>query len=1011
MDERRSPTLTVGDLMVDHAVNPLGIGNTSPQFYWTLSDPTVRGQKQTAYRIGVASSAQKLAADDYDLWDSGKVESDETVGIRYAGRPLAASTPCFWQVTVWDKDKMTAVSEPAFFETGLTDGFGKAIFITRDQSAGGIVDADFFGANWIWLLDGDRFDEAKEGKESFYKRVTLSDGIVSAVLLYTADDYGTVYLNGQKVHEAQNVPNRWRTGNAVDVTDRLVCGENEISADIVNTSTGFGGFLCKLQVTYRDGSRDEFVTDGSWLCRRDGDWAAPDQAVAYGGFPWENGVTVPPFVAGANFGAPIVKKEFTLENKEVAYARAYATAAGLYVLQLNGRKVGDDFLTPGFTEYGKHLMAQTFDITDLLQKKNTVCFTLGNGWYIGAVGAAFGGRFPALLAKLVITYKDSTRQVIDTDESWLCTLDGPVVENDLFNGESYDATRTEFSYAPVTAVNAEDLKIGDVIAQTPGTNIRCMDAREPVAVTEPQEGKFVYDFGQNLAGVVEITVKAPAGTLVTIRHAEMLNDGSRGSDGAPGTLYTTNLRTAKATDTYRCGGKTETYAPSFTYHGFRYAELSGIRKEDIVSVRALVLYSALNDTSTFSCSDERIDRLALNAYWGQRSNFLSVPTDCPQRDERMGWSGDAQIFVGTAAYQMDVKGFYTQYLMDLNDCQRDNGAYPDCAPASDRPSYNGSGHGGWADAGIIIPYTIALRYGDRSLVAAHYDNMARYIDYLVKDAGDYIRNTQFAYGDWLSFDSSTPVELCDTAYCAYVTHLMSVMAGWLGKDADAAVFEEHSRKFKAAWNKKYLASDGRTHCDSQTSYVLGLHFEIIPEDLRERAAARLDERIRENQNKLTTGFMGVSYLLPVLCKYGYVDTAFALLMQTECPSWLYPVTQGATTVWERWDSYSEKGFGDAGMNSYNHYSYGSVMEWVYSSLLGITCEDGWKHFLLKPLWGGGLTHAKGSYRSVNGTVESGWVKEGGTVTYRCVVPANTTATLILPNETHELASGTYTFRV
>lgn len=1018
-EEGYSPTLKVENIMVDYAVDPMGIDNKTPAFFWSLSDPSVRGQKQTAYRIVVSTTEEKAQNGQGDVWDSGMVLSNITSQVPFGGK-LSPSTRYFWRVMVWDKDEKIACSEVARFETGLMEtGFEGARFIAQDLSDDHFVDFTLDGANWIWLLDGDKFHLAKEGGEYFVGTLVLSEKeITSALLAFTIDDYGTIYVNGTKVFTAEPTSDRWKLGNVVNITECLTSGENRIAAEVVNAATGFGGFLAKIQIKFSDGSKEYFVTDTSWLCTRKAahegfeksdfqpvGWSAPDQSVEYGGFPWGDGVSLPTTAMGADQGgsAPILRKSFFLYQKDVRFARVYATAAGLYSMELNGRKVGDDYLSPGFTEYGDHLMYQTFDVTGLLkEQENILTATLGNGWYIGAIGASFRGRFPAFLMKLLVTYTDGTTQVIVTDETWEMTLDGSVIENDLFNGESYDATRdpSSFTYAPVSCVTREDLNIGTICSQIAGTNIRCMDTLEPVCLTRPTENTLIYDFGQNLSGVVEITVKGKRGTRVILRHGEMLNDGSNGSDGPNGTLYTTNLRTAKATDVYICTGGTDTWSPVFTYHGFRYVEITGIGEEDILCVKAKVLYSALVDSSTFTCSNKLLERLSSNAYWGQRGNFLSVPTDCPQRDERMGWSGDAQIFVGTAAYQMDVKRFYEQYLMDLNDCQRENGAYTDCAPAANRPGYSGEGHGGWADAGIIIPYTLVLRYGDLSIVEKYYDNMGRYIEYLVKDAGDFIRNTQFHYGDWLSFGEDTPVELCDTACCAYVCHLMSIMAGWLGKQTDAAHYENYFQRFRSAWNETYLKENGRTTADTQTSYVLGLYFNIIPEDKKKMAAARLNEKIRQNGDRLTTGFMGVSYLLPTLCDYGYVDTAFALLEQTACPSWLYPVTQGATTIWERWNSYNQEiGFGDAGMNSYNHYSYGSVMEWVYGYLLGIRVDEktvGFEHFVLAPTLGGSLTYAKGSYKSIHGWIESGWKICEGEVLYTCVVPANTRATIQLP---------------
>ncbi len=841
---KTSGKAVISSLTVDYLTNPVGIDSDTPLFSWNMAD-TVRGQKQTAYQIMVSDSYEGLLRGEYNVWDSGRVESDQSLAVPYAGNALTPGTRYYWQVQVWDKDGKNCLSQDkCYFETGLMEG-------------------GFSDAQWI-----------------------------------------------------------------------------------LQTKSG-----------------------------------------------------------GATGAAPIMRKIFKLDKsaRDIESARIYATAAGLYELYLNGDKLGDDFLNPGSTQYDQHVLYQTYDVTELLKSgENTVSAQLGNGWWAGMAGLVFNKQYPAFISKTVIKYKDGSVQTVVTDGTWEYTTDGPITENDIYNGETYVATRTEkeYDYEPVTVQTAEELGVGEITSQIAGT-IKCMQVIEPVNITEPEHNVFVYDFGQNMAGVVEITVKGEKGTVVTIRHGEVLNNGETNGDGAYGTLYTANLRAAQATDKYVCAGTgEETWHPSFTFHGFRYAEISGIDWEDIVSVKALVLYTDMDDTSSLVTSNEKVNKLERNAYWGMRSNFLSVPTDCPSRNERFGYLGDAQVFCGTSMYYMDTAAFYNQYIMDILDCTQDIGIFPNSAPGAYKDVYQAA-HGAWADGGIIIPYTAYVRYGDITTLEECYPAMQRYIEYMKGQAGsDYIRDNMGQYGDWLNANDPTPVGTVDTAYCAYTTSLMADVARWLGKDDDSRMYEELSQKYKDAWVREYMNSDGSTVCNSQTSYVLALYFDIVPDELREACAAKLAELIRNNGNKLTVGFIGVSYLLPALCDNGYTDVAFDLLLQEDYPSWFYQINKGATTIWERWDAITtDNSFQDVNMNSFNHFAFGSVMEWGYAYLGGIKCDTeapGFKHFILQPCVGGGLTSAQAEYDSMYGLIKSAWTSEDGKLTYTCTVPANTTATLYLP---------------
>ncbi len=1005
---------SVTALRVNYEKEPDCIDDT-PVFSWA-TDCTVRGTYQKSYRIKVAESEADLKKDEL-VWDSGRVESGESVNIKYGGA-LEASKRYFFTVTVENGKGETVTSDVSSFETGLReDGFSGASWIRLSGGGGGSLT----GAKWIWNYGGQNHGEIQPGTQYFRYAFDLRDPdkIVSARLCFTADDYGKAYINGETVADKPNVTDGWQSGASVDVV-KYLSAHNVIAAYAVNTGVGYAGIIARLAVTYEDGSSVTVVSDGKWKFSAteqngfekpdfdDSDWKNPDTAITYGEHPWASNVN---FSSNNGASAPMVRCEFTADKK-IASARLFATAAGLYAPYINGTKVGDTALDPGKSEYQVRVMYQSYDVTSLVHEgKNAIAAMLGRGWYIGAY-SPYGGTSPAFLCKLVIDYEDGSRKTVVTDESWKAYGSGPITYDDIFNGENYDARKElpgwsdagfdDSSWSGAAAVTAAELGIGKVTAQLSG-QVRVMDTVQAKERTNPSKNTYIYDFGQNLTGVVRIKVKGNAGQTVTLRHGEMLNDGNAGSDGPAGTLYTTNLRTAQATDRYTLKGDEngETYTPTFTYHGFRYVEITGLKEPlECGDVTALVLYSDMEDTGKIETSDELINQLVSNTYWGQRGNFLSNPTDCPQRDERMGWSGDAQIFCGTAAYNMNVKAFFDKYITDLNDCQRSDGAYTDVAPGANRAQYTGSGNSAWGDAGVIIPWIMYTRYGDMSYIEKYYSNMKRYIKYLVGVSSGYIKRNS-AYGDWLSIGENTNMAVTDTAYCVYVCDLMTEMAKLTGNNTDAEKFAEFAKNFREAWRKNFVRKGGILKSDTQTSYVVALRFGILPEEDRAEAAAKLNEKIVKNGNKLTTGFIGVSYLLPVLCEYGYTDTAFKLLQQKEYPSWLYPVLQGATTIWERWNSYTiESGFGNAGMNSFNHYSYGSVTEWMYSYLLGIACEESspaFKEFTLRPTAGGTLTHVSGSYESMYGTIKSEWKADGGVITeYKCTVPANTTATLYLP---------------
>ncbi len=687
-------------------------------------------------------------------------------------------------------------------------------------------------------------------------------------------------------------------------------------------------------------------------------------------------------------------------NSPVRSATLYVTALGLYEARLNGKRVGDHVLAPEWTDYNKRVCYQAYDVTPLLHTgDNTLGALLADGWYAGHLGnGGFQqyGTVPALLAQLEITHADGSVERIISDNTWK-THASPVLTSDLLLGENYDA-RAELP--------AWDLAGFDDRAWTPATvrdeKPRSLDAqvmppvrqtaeRKPIALTEPAPGRWTYDLGQNLVGVVRLKTNAPAGTRLTLRHAEMLNPD--------GTLYTANLRGAASTDTYICKGGGEEWQPRFTFHGFRYVELSGLPEKPAAdAVTGVVLGTDNPRAGSFSCSDPRLNQLVSNIEWGQRGNYLSVPTDCPQRDERLGWMGDAQVFARTATDVADVAAFFNKWLVDVDDAQHADGAFTSVSP--DRGA--GAGAPAWGDAGVICPWTMYEAYGDRRVLERHLPAMSKWIEWCLQHSTNLLRDHDRGgdYGDWLSIDANTPKDVIGTAFFAYSTRLVARSYHALGDQVNAGKYEQLFWNIVAAFDKAYVGADGRIKGDTQCVYAMAIKFGLLPIEEELKAVQFLADDIAAKGNHLSTGFVGVSYLLPVLTDGGRLDVAYALLLQDTFPSWLFSVKQGATTIWERWDGWTpDKGFQNAGMNSFNHYSLGSCGEWLYDTVAGIDWDPaapGYKHLVIRPRPGGGLTSVKAGLHTVYGQVNSAWTVADGKFTYDLTIPANTTATVTLP---------------
>jgi len=676
--------------------------------------------------------------------------------------------------------------------------------------------------------------------------------------------------------------------------------------------------------------------------------------------------------------SPFVRGTVSLETVPRT-ATLHWTALGLAEIHVNGRRVGDDRFVPGWTDFHRRAQVLRYDVSGfLIEGENVVGAVLGDGWYCGYLGFAgqreLYGTEPRFLASLEADRGRGAEIVLETGAGWEAAT-GPVLNADIYHGEAYDARRELGDWSAPGASRdgwgpAEVFPPYAGVLQTKRVPpVRVTEELEPVAIRETGDGSWIFDFGQNFAGAVRLRVEAEAGREITLEFAEMLDDN--------GELYRANLRSAEARDRYICkGGGPEEWTPRFTFHGFRYVGVRGLPEApDASALTGLVLHNAMAPTGSFECSSEDINQLNSNIRWGMRSNFLEAPTDCPQRDERLGWTGDAQVFAGAAAFHYDVRTFFEKWMFDLVDGQRGDGAFPDVAP----DVLGWAGNAAWGDAGVICPWRMYWHYGDTRILEENYDAMARWIDFQERGASGYLR-PRTVYGDWLAIDAVTadgapvPSDLIGTAYFARTTELMWRIAEALGRADDAEGYAALRREIEAAFQREYVTASGRVVGDCQTAYAISLAFDLLPEAFRELALERLVERIESRDWHLSTGFVGTPLLCPVLSRFGRTDVAYKLLFQDTYPSWLYTVRNGATTMWERWNSYTrEGGFGPVEMNSFNHYAYGAVGEWIYATVGGLRAEaPGFREMRVAPEPGGGIDRAKTRLATAAGEAAVEW---------------------------------------
>ncbi|MBD3919987.1 glycoside hydrolase family 78 protein [Paenibacillus sp. PR3] len=699
-----------------------------------------------------------------------------------------------------------------------------------------------------------------------------------------------------------------------------------------------------------------------------------------------------------------LRKRFPLD-KPIASARVYATALGMYQLFVNGEKADDTRLNPGWTSYTKRLQYQTYDVTQLVSEgDNALGVMLGNGWYRGEMGwdkKQYYGDTRAALVVLHVRYEDGSEYIVSSDNSWKGS-DGAIRSSEIYDGERYDARLERIGWSLAgfddsewgTVVHYDHSK--ELLVAQENEPVRIVNTIVPISVLTTPSGETVLDMGQNMVGWMRFSVQTKAGTVVKLRHAEVLDRN--------GNFYIGNLRRAEQTVTYICSGNgAETFEPFFTFQGFRYVKVEGISPEQIPGrFVGCVLTSDLQEAGQFRCSDPLINKLADNIVWGQIGNFVDVPTDCPQRDERLGWTGDAQAFVRAATYNRNVMPFFTKWLRDLSADQKPDGSVPHVVP--DLSTSAGENSSAWGDAAAIVPWVLYERYGDARVLREQYPSMKGWVEYIrAQGENELLWNTGFHFGDWLGLDAkensyvgATPRDLIATAFYAHSTGLLAKAAALLGYTEDAAKYADLRANIEQAFRDEYVTPSGRVASPTQTAYAVALMFDLLKEEDRVQAADRLAKIVEEEGNQLTTGFVGTPYLCHVLTKFGHVELAYKLLERREYPSWLYPVTKGATTIWEHWDGIKPDGsFWSDDMNSYNHYAYGAVGDWLFGTVAGIDADEtepGYRRIIIRPIPGGSLTSAEASLESPYGEIRSAWSrqKDGG-IAYEVTVPANTSA--------------------
>jgi alpha-L-rhamnosidase len=1040
----RAQALSPAALRVDEMVTPLGIDDAQPRFSWQLRDNR-QGARQTAYRLLVASKPELLAVGKVNVWDSGRIASGQSVAVPYAGASIAPSTRYFWKVLLWDQENKLAPESPvSWWESGLLNQAWRAQWIGYETAEERAVRHS--GAKWITSPKPD-VNQPQNAEEhiTYRAHVELTKPVRRATLYVSAEDTASAWINGQQVMKSKPLPAwkqlPWKKYVPQEVTAALSIGANVIAVDSIHYNISPSGnpavsnppMQTTLVVWYTDGSMQSWGSGADWKVsqRPVEGWTGVnfDESGWKNAIQWtedSNAKAMGDDPLGAPWPAESVKafRRGFKSAGEVRSARLYVTSLGAYQVFLNGKRVGNDALAPGWTDYRKRVEYQTFDVTaNILSGANVLAALLAPGWYSTPLKwfqqpNSYGLTPPSLLAELRIERADGRVEWIATDGAWKARQ-SPILKAEIYDGETYDARLAqpgwdtagfdEAGWTPATVIAPKPV----VIEAQDFQPIRAESVLHAKTMKVLKPGVYLYDFEQNMTGVERIRVEGPAGADVQVRMGEVTNPD--------GTLYTDNLRTAKATDHFILAGKgVEEFQPRFTFHGFRFLEISGLTvapaKE---AVEAIVLHTDAPFTTQLKTGSAMLNQLWSNILWGQRSNFVGVPTDCPQRDERMGWTGDAEVFWRAASYNADLAAFSRKFASDLRGTQDGTPYYGIMAPGTGMSS-QASG-AGWSDAGVIIPWTSWLQSGDTRIIEQNWDAMEKYLGAIEKANPDglWMHDAGIPFGDWLSPEGPTSSSLVATAYWAYDVTLMRQMAHAVGKRDEEARFQKLFEHIRAAFAQKYVHADGfipgadsgpspfgqinnpdakAKGGDTQTGYVLALNMHLVPDDLRSAAAARLVAKIEANHGMLGTGFLGTPYLLATLVETGHSDLAFKLMLNTEYPSWGYLVGHGATTMWERWNG--DQMMGDPSMNSYNHYAYGAVADWIYRYAAGIDAtplDAGFHTVYLHPVFDRKIGSLDLRFQSPYGEIHSSWNVDGDKAHWMLTIPANTTGWLRATN--------------
>ena len=1038
------PTRGPVELRVDNLRTPLGIDDPAPRFSWQLRD-SAQGARQTAYQVDVASSAAAFNQGKGDVWTSGRVDGSQSMNVAYHGPALRASKRYYWRVKVWDAGgKEYPQSETSWWEMGLLI-----------QNA---LNQDAWNAPWIgyetpeedavrhakaqWIANPEfkelANEKAPEQHFAYRGTATLDKPVRSATLYAACQDTVSAWVNGVQVLLADPLPPYkqmpWKKYVRASVGKQLEKGANAVALDCVHYVVNPNGMAsddapplnATLYVEYEDGTNATLASGTAWktAIHPAGDW----RATKFDDSAWKNAVA---FEARAGFGeAPLghpwipdsvkaLRQTFTV-SKGIKSARLYSTALGAYEMFLNGKGVSEDVLAPGWTDYRERVVYQTYDVTAMLAEgQNAIGALLAPGWYATPLEwfqqpNNYGDTPPALRAQLMIEHTDGSIEWIKTGAEWQATP-SHIVSAELYDGETQDARLMQPGWA-TAGFAANQWKPVITVEPTP-VRIQAQDF-QPIrvertvtaqSVSEPKPGVYIFDFGQNLAGVERVDLQGPEGTNVKLRFAEILNDD--------GTLYIDNLRTAKVTDHFILAGHgIEEFTPQFTFHGFRYAEITGLpSKPGTDAMVVQVIHTDAPFDAKLKTGNTMIDKLWSNIVWGQRSNFVGVPTDCPQRDERLGWMADAQVFWRTATYNMDLAPFSRKYSADIRGTQAGTPIYGIYAPGTVQSSSESGA--GWSDAGVIIPWTTWLQTGDTSIIEQNWEGMQKYLAAIEEANPDGLwkKLSGIPFGDWLSPEGKTDQVLVATAYWAYDVTLMQQMAHAVSDAPNEQHYKELFEKIRDAFQKKFVHEDGfvagadnspspfgqinnpnakSKGGDTQTGYVLALHMNLLPEKLRQAAVQKLVKKIDDNHGLLATGFLGTPYLLEELTKEGQAALAYKLLLNTQYPSWGYLVEHGATTMWERWNGDQMKD--DPSMNSYNHYAYGAVADWIYRYAAGIDAtplDAGFHTVVLHPVFDARLGSIAFDYDSSYGPIHSDWTVQDRKARWHVAIPANTTGWL------------------